>query len=42
MIIQNKFNKLFAVCCWSSNKNAIDIYKHLGFKEQRVMLEIDL
>ena len=25
--------------CWSFNDNAIDMYKHLGFNEQRVKLE---
>ena len=28
--------------CWSFNKNAIDMYKHIGFDEQRVMLEINI
>lgn len=29
-------------CCWSFNQNAMDMYKHIGFKEQRVILEMDL
>lgn len=29
-------------CCWSFNQNAMDMYKHMGYKEQRVILEIDL
>lgn len=29
-------------CCWSFSKNAIDMYKHIGYKEQRVILEMDL
>ena len=28
--------------CWSFNQNAIDMYKHIGFDEQRVMLEIGI
>ena len=28
--------------CWSFNQNAIDMYNHLGFNEQRVMLEINI
>jgi len=28
--------------CWSFNKNAIDMYKHLGFKEQKIIFEIDI
>lgn len=29
-------------CCWSFNKNAMNIYKHIGYKEQRVILEMDV
>lgn len=29
-------------CCWSFNQNAMDMYKHMGYKEQRVILEMDL
>lgn len=29
-------------CCWSFNQNAMDMYKHIGCNEQRVILEINL
>ena len=29
-------------CCWSFNQNAMNMYKHMGYKEQRVTLEMDL
>lgn len=29
------------LCCWSFNENALNMYKHLGFSEQRVILELD-
>ena len=28
--------------CWLFNTNAIDMYKHIGFKEQRIMFEMEL
>lgn len=27
------------LCCWDFNKNAMDMYNHLGFKVQRTILE---
>lgn len=30
------------LCCWSFNKNAMNIYKHLNYKEQRVIMEMKL
>ena len=35
---QEKCNKI-ELCCWSFNDNVNNMYKHLGFKEQRVILE---
>lgn len=29
-------------CCWSFNENALEMYKHLGFKEQRKILEMNI
>ena len=29
-------------CCWSFNQNAMNMYKHIGYKEQRVILEMDV
>lgn len=29
-------------CCWSFNQNAMEMYKHIGYKEQRSVLEINL
>ena len=28
--------------CWSFNDNAFDFYKHIGFNEQRVIMEYDM
>lgn len=28
--------------CWSFNKNALDMYNHIGFKNQRVIFESDI
>ena len=29
-------------CCWSFNQNAMEMYKHIGYKEQRSVLEMNL
>lgn len=34
--------KRLEFCCWSFNKNALDMYKHIGFEEQRVIFEMDM
>lgn len=31
--------KRIEFCCWKFNENANEIYKHLGFKEQRTIFE---
>lgn len=28
--------------CWSFNENAIQMYSHIGFKEQRVIMDMDI
>lgn len=34
--------KRIELCCWSFNQNAREVYRHLGYKEQRVILEMNL
>ena len=34
--------KRIEFCCWSFNKNAMEMYKHICCSEQRVIFEIDL
>lgn len=34
--------KRIEFCCWSFNENAMNMYKHIGYKEQRVILEMDV
>lgn len=34
--------KRIELCCWSFNQNAMAMYKHIGYNEQRVILEMDL
>ena len=30
------------LCCWSFNQNAMEIYKNIGFDEQRIIFEMKL
>ena len=39
--IQNNCTKI-ALGCYAFNESAIKFYKHLGFKEQKIILEIEL
>lgn len=34
--------KRIELCCWSFKQNAREDYRHLGYKEQRVILEMNL
>lgn len=34
--------KRLGLDCWTFNNNTIDMYKHIGFKEQRVIFEKDV
>lgn len=46
-ILMNEIDKLakkencirIEFCCWSFNNNAMNMYKHIGFDEQRVIFE---
>lgn len=29
-------------CCWSFNQNALNMYKHMGYEEQRVIFEMNV
>lgn len=34
--------KRIELSCWVFNQNAIDMYKHMGYKEQKIVLEMKL
>jgi ribosomal protein S18 acetylase RimI-like enzyme len=46
-LLMNKVNEIaiqencerIEFCCWSFNDNALGVYNHLGFEEQRVIFE---
>lgn len=38
-IAKNKDCSSVELCCWTFNENALGMYKHIGFNEQRVILE---
>ena len=41
-IAKNECCKRIELSCWSFNENAIDMYKHIGFTNQREILEINI
>lgn len=38
-IAKNEKCKRIEFSCWSFNKNALEMYKHIGYKEQKVIFE---
>ena len=41
-IAEEKGCKRVELCCWSFNDNALEMYNHIGFKEQRVILKMNV
>ena len=41
-IARNEECQRIELCCWAFNQNAFDMYKHIGFNEQRTIMDINV
>lgn len=41
-IAKEKNCKRIELSCWAFNQNAIDMYEHIGYKKQKIVLEMEL